>query len=86
MNGHGTVIGSTSCSFSAFSPSTLRLMSSVSAGYPNVCLELGADLERSERLDLVLRGAVEQRVGAPQHVVLADVGEQLPEHVRGLVG
>ena len=43
------------------------------------------DLERAERLDLVLRGAVPDRVGAPQHVVLAEVREQLAERVRGRV-
>ena len=47
-------------------------------------LELARDLERAEGLDLVLGSAVEDAVGAPQHVVLADVAEQLAEHVGGL--
>jgi hypothetical protein len=55
-------------------------------GVPVLLLVLGADLERTERLDLVLRGAVEEGVGSPQHVVLAHVQQQLPEQVRGLVG
>ena len=47
-------------------------------------LELRGDVQRAERLDLVLGRAVEDRVRAPQHVVLADVLQELPEHVRRL--
>src|SRR5688572_22661540 len=45
--------------------------------------QLVRDLERAERLDLVLRRAVPDRVRAPQHVVLADVLEQLAHRVCG---
>jgi hypothetical protein len=55
-------------------------------GIAVLLLVLGADLEQAQRLDLVLRGAVEDRVGAPEHVVLADVDEQLAEQVGGFVG
>src|SRR5688572_5533330 len=39
----------------------------------------GMDLERPERLDLVLRRAVPDRVGAPQHVVFPTVAHELAE-------
>src|SRR5688572_5992821 len=37
------------------------------------------DLEGTERLDLVLRRAVPDRIGAPEHIVLADVLEQFAD-------
>src|SRR5205823_809372 len=49
-------------------------------------LELCADLEGAEGLDLVLRRAVEDAVRAPEDIVFADVAEQLAKHVRGLLG
>ena len=49
-------------------------------------LEFGADLEGTKRLDLVLRRAEPDGVGAPQDAVLAQVHEELAQNVRGLVG
>src|ERR687888_2061266 len=46
----------------------------------------GRDLESSKRLDLVLRRAVPDGVGAPEHVVLATVFEELAERIRRAVG
>src|SRR5436190_3243550 len=48
--------------------------------------QLRSDLERAERLDLVLRRAVPDRVRAPQHVVLAGVLEQLANAVCSRLG
>src|SRR5205823_4444089 len=50
---------------------------------PVAVLELLGDVERPEGLDLVLRRAVEDAVGSPYHVVLADVLQQLSQDVRG---
>ena len=49
-------------------------------------LELRGDGEGPEGLDLVLRGAVPDGVGAPQDALGADGGEELAEGVGGLVG
>src|SRR4029434_2220723 len=43
-------------------------------------------LERAERVERWLRRAVPDRVGAPEHAVLADGEQQLAEHVRRLFG
>src|SRR5690606_13373078 len=40
------------------------------------------DLEGAECLDLVLRRAVPDRVRAPEHVVLADIAQELSERMR----
>ena len=47
-------------------------------------LQLSADLEGAQRLDLVLRRAVPDRIGAPEHTLGADMLEQLAERVRRL--
>src|SRR5215475_4989693 len=47
--------------------------------------QLGRDLEGAERLDLILGRPVPDRVGAPEHVVLTAVPEELAEPVRGLL-
>ena len=44
--------------------------------------QFGGDLESAKRLDLILRRAVPDRVGAPEHVVLAAVLEELAERMR----
>src|ERR1043166_9228788 len=44
------------------------------------------NLESAEGLDLVLRRAVPDRVGAPKHVVLPAVADQLAHRVRSLLG
>src|SRR5688572_12676655 len=46
--------------------------------------QFGRDLERAERLDLVLRRAVPDRVRAPEHVVGPAMLQQLAESVRRL--
>ena len=51
---------------------------------PVPILELVGDVERAERLDLILRRAVEQAVGPPEHVVLTHVLKELSQHVRRL--
>src|ERR671931_1324840 len=48
--------------------------------------QLSADLESAEGLDLVLRRAVPDRVGAPEHVVLAAVLDELAKRVRRVFG
>src|SRR5260370_27880185 len=45
--------------------------------------ELLADLERAERLDLILRRAIPDRVGTPEDVVLADMAHKLAKRVCG---
>src|SRR5439155_13507837 len=47
-------------------------------------LQLRADLEGAQRLDLILRRAVPDGVRAPQHVVLAHETQELAEEVGGL--
>ena len=44
--------------------------------------QLRGDLERAKRVDLVLRRAVPDAVGAPEHVVLADGLDELAQRVR----
>src|SRR5690606_8356924 len=44
-----------------------------------------ADLERAERLDLVLRAAVPDRIRPPQDPLLAEISEQLAHHMGGLL-
>src|SRR6185503_3962420 len=46
----------------------------------------GSNLESAERLDLVLRRAVPDGVGAPENVVLPAMADQLAERVGGLLG
>src|SRR5688572_7673427 len=46
--------------------------------------ERGGGLERPERLDLVLRRAVPDRVGPPEDVIGAAGADQLAKRVRGL--
>ena len=41
------------------------------------------NVEAAEGLDLVLRGTIPDRVGAPEHIVLADVLQELAQEVRG---
>src|SRR5258708_20151934 len=46
--------------------------------------QLIGDLELAERLDLPLRIAPQQRVGAPQHVIRTEIAQQGADHVRAL--
>src|SRR5688572_807835 len=48
--------------------------------------QLRRDLESAKRLDLVLRRTVPDRVGAPQHVVLTAILDELAERMRRAVG
>ena len=73
VNAHGTVTGSTSCRRERVQPEDLALDLVGERRVAELLLELLADLEGAERLDLVLRRSVEHGVGAPEHVVLADV-------------
>src|SRR6266545_6163360 len=43
--------------------------------------QLGRDLESAKRLDLILRRAVPDGVGAPEHVVLAAIFDELAERM-----
>src|SRR5207247_2752156 len=62
-----------------------RLAQGRQGGVAVALLELGADAKRTERLDLIRRRAVEDAVGPPKDIVLADVAQQLPEHMRRLL-
>src|SRR5690606_8569116 len=46
-------------------------------------LQLLRDLKRAERLNLILRRSVPNRIRAPEDVVLADVLEQLSQRMGG---
>src|SRR5438067_2439322 len=53
-------------------PEDLQLPFGCQRGVAELLLRLRGDLEGAERLDLVQRRAVPDRIGAPQDVVLAD--------------